>query len=61
MSGREYIVVENAGYVGERDVKRRPSFKEARKWMAGNYDCDEIDSLHVAICVEVNGQRTYEL
>jgi hypothetical protein len=58
---REYIVVENAGYEGERDVKRKPSFTEASKWMRNSYDLDEIDSLHVAICVEVNGERTYEL
>jgi hypothetical protein len=30
-------------------------------WMRKPYDDDEIDQLHVAICVEVNGQRSYEL
>jgi hypothetical protein len=58
---RQYIVVENAGYQGERDVKHKASFIEASKWMRSNYDSMELLDLHVAICVEIDGRRSYEL
>jgi hypothetical protein len=42
-------------------VKRCRSFTEAYRWKINSYDGDEIAKLHVEICVEANGHRTYEL
>ena len=56
-----YIVIENAGYDGERDIKSFYVFRAALNYMRTHYDDDEIDSLHVAICRESNGERSYEI
>jgi hypothetical protein len=57
----KFIVVENAGYTGEKDVKQFSTFNTARTWMYRNYTYDEVDQLHVDIVLENNhGQRTYE-
>jgi hypothetical protein len=57
-----YIVVENAGYEGERDVKRCISYGSTCGWLKQFYSESERESLHVAICVESDsGERSYAL
>ena len=56
-----YIVVENAGYEGERDVKNFISYRAALKWLLKNYAEDERDGLHVAIAFEDGNGRSYDL
>ncbi|SHH47331.1 hypothetical protein SAMN05444169_7628 [Bradyrhizobium erythrophlei] len=56
-----YIVVENAGYVGERDVKYHTTLQLAYSWARNNYSDTELDTLHVAICREDKNGRTYEI
>jgi hypothetical protein len=58
----EYIVVENAGYDREHDVRRFMVYRSAVNWMHQTYSFNEIDQLHVAICRETaNGERSYEI
>lgn len=58
----KYTVVENAGYVGERDVHTANSYMDAIKWRDGRYDDDEIERLRVDIAVDLpDGSRTYEM
>lgn len=50
----KYTIVENAGYVGERDITSFPTQREARAHRERHYDRDELDSsdpncLHVYI------------
>lgn len=57
----KYIVVENAGYVGERDVHECDDYWEALDWADKKYDPDELEDLHVDICSEdSDGNRSYE-
>ena len=54
MHNVRYVVVERSGYVGETDVTSFDDDREARKWIAGHYDADELDPdspecLHVAL------------
>lgn len=57
-----YIVVENAGYIGEKDVFSSMSRKSAEQWVEHNYARDEIESLHVDLAFEnAKGERTFEL
>ncbi|MBN8844821.1 MAG: hypothetical protein J0H88_16390 [Sphingomonadales bacterium] len=63
----KYIVVENAGMVGEADAASFPTFWSARRWMEKYYSADELDReseryLNIHICVEEpNGSRSYEI
>lgn len=58
----KYVVVENAGYTKERDIKSFTSFDGAQKFMTAQYEADEIENLHVAIAADLpNGDRTYEI
>lgn len=60
---RTFIVVENAGYVGENDRQGGfATYSEANDWMRTQYpDEDERERLHVDIAAEnVNGDRTYD-
>lgn len=58
---KTYIVVENAGYEREHDVRTFPSFRAAAAFIRSQYEPDEVDSLHVEIAVERDGERSYEL
>ena len=60
-----YIVVENAGYDSECDVRTFNSAAAAWRWMKKHYNHDELDPshpdcLHVEVCREINGNRTYD-
>lgn len=58
----EYIVVENAGYEREADVRRFNTYREACDFMDQHYDGrEEIEALHVEVAAEINGERTYEI
>lgn len=63
---RQYIVVENAGMVGEQDVGRFGTPWAAQAWIERTYSAQERDPsssncLHPEVCVEENGVRSYEL
>lgn len=56
-----YVVVDNAGYEGERDLHEARTFDEALQWRRDNYDGDVIADRHIEIARDVAGQRSYEL
>jgi hypothetical protein len=56
-----YVVVENAGYEGEKDVFEAKTFDEASAWMTKTYSAESIDRLHIAVARDIAGQRSYEL
>ncbi|WP_316200967.1 MULTISPECIES: hypothetical protein [unclassified Bradyrhizobium] len=56
-----YVVVENAGYEGERDAQQCASYADAVEWMTSNYSPTEIDDKRMAICREIAGERSYDL
>lgn len=60
-----YIVVEKAGYNGERDVAAFTSRTKAETWIDQKYSAVELDlthdeCLHVDIACELDGERTYD-
>ena len=55
-----FVVVENVGEAGERDVVRAPTFGRAFDEQRRRYTPDELDRLHVAIAVETEEGRIYE-
>ena len=58
---REFTIVENAGYMGEADIRSFPTLREALAWRDRHYEPDELESLHVQIaCDRADGSRTYE-
>ncbi|KUR80798.1 hypothetical protein AQZ49_01855 [Novosphingobium sp. FSW06-99] len=56
----KYIVVENAGYEGECDVAKFGTRWAAEQWLDRAYSPHEIATLHIDICMEEDGQRTYD-
>ena len=57
-----YAVIEQAGYEGERTAKTFQAYSTAVKWLHRTYSAAEIESLHVAIAVELDdGSRSYEI
>jgi len=54
-----YTVVENAGYEGERDIRTFASLITADRWMAGWYEPDEIETLHVLIRRDCGDEREW--
>jgi hypothetical protein len=57
-----YAVIEQAGYEGERTAETFQAYSTAVKWLHGTYSAAEIESLHVAIAVELDdGSRSYEI
>lgn len=56
-----HVVVENAGYVGERDVHEELSRDAAERWLEQTYSPHEIRDLHVAIAASAGDQRSYDL
>lgn len=56
-----YVVVDNAGYEGERDLFEAPSFEAALRWRGENYDGDVIAERHIEIARDIAGERSYEL
>lgn len=65
-SGCQYIVVENAGMLGEQDVGRFGTYWAAHAWMDRAYSDAERDRSHPNclfpdICVEADGVRSYDI
>lgn len=61
-SSREYVVVEQAGYEGEADIRRFDTYAAALRFLDRHYDGrEEIEALHVEIACEIDGERTYEI
>ncbi len=60
---RTYIVVENAGYVRECDIRSFTNYGKAARYMERLYSDDERRELHVLICkADENGEnRSYEI
>lgn len=58
---KTYIVVENAGYERECDVRTFSDYRSARSFIRSYYEPDEVSSLHVEIAVERGGERSYEI
>lgn len=56
-----YVVVDQAGYEGERDLHEARTYDEALQWRRDNYDGDVIAERHIEIARDVAGQRSYEL
>lgn len=56
-----YVVVDNAGYEGERDLHEARTYDEALQWRRDNYDGDVIAERHIEIARDMAGQRSYEL
>ncbi len=56
-----WIVVEQAGYVGEQDVHTAKNVHAAYAWIHANYTDEEVDDLRIDICWEnADGERSYE-
>jgi hypothetical protein len=49
MTDRRFVIVENAGYEGEKDITHFPTLREAFAYQRGHYEPDEIEELHVDI------------
>lgn len=61
MAKPQFIVVEQAGYVGECDLERCDTYEQALDWRDDHYDEDEAARLHVDIAFEnEGGDRTYD-
>ena len=63
---RKYIVVENAGMRDERDVAEFSDYLTATSYMDKHYNAEERnrdhpDCLFPDVCVEINGERSYEI
>lgn len=56
-----YVVVDNAGYEGERDLHEAATYEAALQWRRDNFDGDVIAERHIEIAKDVAGARTYEL
>lgn len=66
MKGRDYIVVEMSGMVGEQDVGRFGTYDAAYSYIQKAYSKNERDRSHrnclfPDICVEVDGVRSYDI
>lgn len=46
MIDRKFTVVENAGYVGEQDIRSFDTFRDACAFMKLQYSANELDGLH---------------
>ena len=55
-----YVVVENAGYVGEAQIREFKALTAAAKWKARQYCGGEAERLHVQIAVMRGGVLSYE-
>ena len=61
MAKPQYIVVEQAGYVGECDVSSCDTYEEAVAKRDRRYSDEEAQRLHVDIAYEnEEGDRTYD-
>lgn len=56
-----YVIVEQSGYVGERDVHQTEDYWDALDWMRRNYAQEETTNLHVDIAFDSEDGRTYEV
>lgn len=56
-----YLVIENAGYEGERIVHRHKSFRAAYAWVRDRYNTDQLEEMHVDIALErADGSITFD-
>jgi hypothetical protein len=55
-----YVVIENAGYIGEIIVREAAELTAATKWKERQYRGGEAERLHVQIAVLRNGVPHYE-
>lgn len=60
-SNREYVVVMHAGYESEREIRRFKSQHSAYGWIDLNYSEQQKAALHIAVCAEQNGKRSYDI
>jgi hypothetical protein len=58
---KEFIVVENAGYEGEQDIRRFKTYREACAFFDKQYDEEDRERIHPEIAVEIDGERSYEI
>lgn len=58
---KPYVIVENAGYIGERDVARFDDYWKALDALNSAYDRDEREEMHVEIAFDGPEGRTYEV
>jgi hypothetical protein len=49
MTERRFVIVEKAGYEGERDITHFPTLREAFAYQRGHYEPEEVEELHVDI------------
>ena len=56
-----WVLVENAGYDNERDVETFEHWHEAAIYRDKYYSEEEKKSAHVEICVEIDGDRSYDI
>jgi hypothetical protein len=57
---KEYVVVLMAGYEGERDLETFSNFDYACGYMREEFSEEEIEELHIAIALDIDGERTYD-
>jgi hypothetical protein len=63
MTERRFVIVENAGYEGERDITHFPTLREAMAYQRGHYEPDEVEELRVDIrqdWTDENGEEHQE-
>jgi hypothetical protein len=59
---RPDVIVEYAGYEGERDTNRFKSYWDALRYLNKNYDEEDRERIHPDIAKDLpDGSRTYEL
>lgn len=56
-----WVLVEYAGYNNERDVETFEHWQEAVLYREKHYTDEETESMHVEICVEIDGDRSYDV
>jgi hypothetical protein len=63
MKDRRFAIVEQAGYVGEREITSYPTLREAFAHLEQHYEPDEVQELHVDIrqdWTDENGEEHQE-
>ena len=56
-----YVVIENAGYEGEQEIREFTTFTKAYAFVQRQYAIDELETLHVEIAKRLpDGSLTYE-
>lgn len=58
---KPYVIVEQAGHVGERDIDRFDDYWKALDALNSNYGRGERETMHVEIAYDAPEGRTYEV